>query len=104
MAPTLNAAIDAYIAKAAIQFASIHEVDNLSMAVSLLASTRSVGLVPLYARNLLPPTVVGRPLAGEAPTLDLMIGYSKSNTSPLLKRFLSKVDELIERVSEQARA
>ncbi|HJW40845.1 MAG TPA: LysR family transcriptional regulator [Rhizomicrobium sp.] len=104
VAPTLNAAIDAYIAKAAIQFASIHEVDNLSMAVSLLASTRSVGLVPLYARNLLPPTVVGRPLAGEAPTLDLMIGYSKSNTSPLLKRFLSKVDELIERVSEQARA
>ena len=43
----------------------------------------------------LPPSVVSRPLQGEAPTIDLVLGYSKANTSPLLKRFLTKVDELV---------
>jgi len=31
------------------------------------------------------------------PTIDLAIGYSKANTSPTLKLFLSRVDELIAR-------
>jgi LysR family hca operon transcriptional activator len=61
----------------------------------LVASTRGISLLPLYARNLLPPSVVSRPLQGEAPTIDLVLGYSKANTSPLLKRFLTKVDELV---------
>jgi LysR family transcriptional regulator, hca operon transcriptional activator len=54
-----------------------------------VASTGGVILLPLYARNLLSPSVVVRPLQGEAPTIDLVMGYSRSNTSPLLKRFLS---------------
>jgi LysR family hca operon transcriptional activator len=54
-------------------------------------------LLPLYAQNLLPPSVVSRPLQGEAPTIDLVIGYNRANTSSLLKVFLSKVDELIAR-------
>jgi LysR family hca operon transcriptional activator len=53
--------------------------------------------LPLYARNLLPPSVVSRPLQGEAPTIDLVIGYNRANTSSLLKVFLSKVDDLIAR-------
>jgi LysR family hca operon transcriptional activator len=47
--------------------------------------------------------VVSRPLRGEVPTIDLVIGYSKANTSPLLKRFLSQVDELVTRVSDNQR-
>jgi len=39
-------------------------------------------------------------LQGEPPTIDLMMGYSKSNTSPLLKRFISRADELVRRVSQ----
>jgi LysR family transcriptional regulator, hca operon transcriptional activator len=39
--------------------------------------------------------VVSRPLEGEAPTIDLAVGYSKSNTSPFLKLFLSRLDELM---------
>jgi LysR family hca operon transcriptional activator len=70
------------------------------MATSLVASTGGVSLLPLYAQNLLPPGVVIRPLQGEVPTIDLVLGYSKTNTSPLLKRFLSRVDEMIERVSK----
>jgi LysR family transcriptional regulator, hca operon transcriptional activator len=101
VAPALNAAIDAYAAKAGVALKPDHEVDNLSVAVALIASTRSVGLVPQYATNLLPPTVVFRPLQGEAPTIDLVLGYSKASTSPLLKRFLAKAEQLIARVSKK---
>lgn len=44
-----------------------HGVDNLAMAMSLVASTRGLALMPAYAQNLLPPSVVSRPLEGEAP-------------------------------------
>jgi len=39
-----------------------------------------------------------RPLKGAPPTIDLVMGYARSNTSPLLKRFLARTDELIEAV------
>jgi LysR family transcriptional regulator, hca operon transcriptional activator len=45
-------------------------------------------------KNLLPTSVVSRPLEGEAPTIDLAVGYSKANTSPIRKLFLSRVDQL----------
>jgi LysR family hca operon transcriptional activator len=48
---------------------------------------------------MLPPSVVIRPLQGETPTIDLMLGYSRSNTSALLKRLLSRADELTASVS-----
>jgi LysR family hca operon transcriptional activator len=54
-----------------------------------------VALMPAYAKNLMPPSVVSRPLEGEAPTIDVAVGYSKSNTSPILKLFLSRLDELV---------
>jgi LysR family hca operon transcriptional activator len=38
--------------------------------------------------------VVSRPLEGEAPTIDVAVDYSTSNTSPILKLFLSRLDEL----------
>jgi len=72
----------------------VHGVDNLAMAMSLVASTRGLALMLAYAKNLLPWSVVSRPLEGEAPTIELAMGYSKSNTSPILKLFLSRLDEL----------
>jgi LysR family hca operon transcriptional activator len=48
---------------------------------------------------MLPATVIIRPLQGAAPTIDLVLGYSRSNTSALLKRFLSRADELVASVS-----
>src|SRR5437867_8915444 len=72
-----------------------HGVDNMAMAMSLVASTRGLALTPAYAKNLLPSSVVSRPLEGEAPTIDVAVGYSKSNTSPILKVFLSHLDELV---------
>ncbi len=50
--------------------------------------------MPLYARNLLPPTVVSRPLAAVPPTIDLSLGYHEANTSPLLKTIKSKISDL----------
>jgi LysR family transcriptional regulator, hca operon transcriptional activator len=71
-----------------------HGVDNLAMAISLVASTRGLALMPAYAKNLLPWSVVSRPLEGQVPTIDLAVGYSKSNSSPILKIFLSRLEEL----------
>jgi LysR family transcriptional regulator, hca operon transcriptional activator len=74
------------------------------MAMSLVASTRGVTLLPAYAQNFLPWSVVARPLVGEPPTIDLVIGYHKANTSSILKLFLSRSDDLIARVRKKLRA
>jgi LysR family transcriptional regulator, hca operon transcriptional activator len=80
-------------------------VDNLAMAMamSLVASTRGLALMPAYAKNLLPRSVVSRPLKGEPPTIDRVVGYHKANTSPTLRTFLSGVDGLTARVSGKGR-
>ena len=95
--PALRAVIDGYAARTGIDLTPEHEVDNISMAISMIVSTRGLALLPVYARNLLPPSVVSRPLQGEAPMIDLVIGYNRANTSSFLKAFLSKVDDLIAR-------
>jgi LysR family hca operon transcriptional activator len=102
-APTLQAIIDDYLKRSGVDIRAEHEIDNLGMAMSLVASTRAVTLLPAYARNFLPSSVISRPLEGEAPTIDLVLGYSKANTSPILKLFLSRSDDLISRVANKVR-
>ena len=60
------------------------------------------GLLPAYAQNFLPSSVTSRPLKGDMPTVDLVLGYKKSNESPILKLLLSRLDELIARASKKA--
>jgi LysR family transcriptional regulator, hca operon transcriptional activator len=100
-APVLRTVIDEYLKRSGIDITPDHEVDNLAMAMSLVASTRGVALLPAYAQNFLPWSVISRPLDGDVPTIDLVIGYSKANTSPILKLFLSRLEELIARVSKK---
>ncbi len=100
-APVLRAVIDEYLKRSGIDITPDHEADNLSMAISLVASTRGVALLPIYAKNFLPWSVVSRPLEGEVPTIDLVVGHHRANTSSLLKLFLSRIDDLIARVSEK---
>ena len=88
-APTLQVVIDDYLKRSGMDFRPVHRVDNLAMAMSLIASTRGVALLPAYAKNFLPRSVTSRPLDGEAPTIDLVIGYNKTNTSPILRLFLA---------------
>jgi LysR family hca operon transcriptional activator len=98
-APQLRAVTDRYAAQIGIDLTPDHEALNLSMAFSLIASTGGVGLLPLYARNLLPKSVISRPIRGAPPMIDLVLGYNEANTSPLLKFLLTKVDDLKFRVS-----
>jgi LysR family hca operon transcriptional activator len=100
-APTLRIIIDSYLKSTGVNIATAHEAAGLSMAISLVASTGGVALLPVYALNFLPQSVVSRPLAGGTPTIDLVLGYHKANTSPLLKLFLSRTDELVARVSKR---
>src|SRR6202047_3990014 len=99
-APVLRVVIDNYLKRSGINIAPDHEVDHVVMGVSLIASTRGVGLLPAYAQNFLSSTVTSRPLKGGTPTVDLVLGYKKSNQSPILKLLLSRLDELVGRVSK----
>jgi len=100
-APVLRAVIDNYLKRSGINIAPVHEVDHLAMAMSLIASTRGVALLPAYAENFLPRSVTSRPLQGDAPTIELVVGYNKENHSPILKLLLSRLDELVGRVSSK---
>jgi LysR family hca operon transcriptional activator len=91
-----------YIGRSGIDLQPAHRGEYLSMAVSLVASTRGVALLPDFARNFLTWSVIARPLAGEAPSIDLVLGYHKANDSPLLKTFLSRVDDMIGHVAKSA--
>jgi len=93
-AGVLQSVTEDYLRRSGLDITLDHGVDNLAMAISLVASTRGVALMPEYAKNLLPPSVVSRPLEGEAPTIAIAVGYSKSNTSPILELFVSRLDEL----------
>jgi LysR family hca operon transcriptional activator len=101
-APVLRAGIDNFLKRSGIKITPAHEADHLSMGMSLIASTGGVGLLPAYAQNFLPSSVTSRPLKGDAPTIDLVLGYKKSNHSPILKLLLSRLDELVARVSNKA--
>jgi LysR family hca operon transcriptional activator len=102
-APTFQRVIDDYLKRSGMALRPAHRVDNLAMAMSLIASTRGVALLPVYAKNFLPRSVTSRPLEGEAPTIDLVIGYSKTNTSPVLGLFLSRIDQLRKKRGLRAR-
>jgi LysR family hca operon transcriptional activator len=99
-APTLRAVIDDYLKRSGLDINPDHDVDNLAHAMSMIASTRAVALLPAYAKNFLPWSVTSRPLRGDAPTIDLVVGYSKANASPILRLFLSRVDQLMKRAPQ----
>jgi LysR family hca operon transcriptional activator len=101
-APVLRKIIDNYLKRSGVNITPAHEADHVTMGMSLIVSARGVGLLPAYAQNFLFPSVTSRPLKGVVPTVDLVLGYRKSNQSPILKLFLSRLDELVARVSKKA--
>jgi LysR family transcriptional regulator, hca operon transcriptional activator len=62
---------DDYLKRSGMDLRPVHRVDNLAMA--LIASTKGAALLPAYAKK----SVTSRPLDGEAPTIDLVIGYKR---------------------------
>jgi LysR family hca operon transcriptional activator len=93
--------LEDYLKRSGLDITPDHEVDNITHAVSIIASTGAVALLPAYPSNLLPSSVSSRPLKGKAPTIDLVVGYNKANRSPILKLFLARADELVARVSKK---
>jgi LysR family hca operon transcriptional activator len=99
----LRSVVGDYLKRAGIELAPHLEIDNFAMAISLVASTRGMALLPASAEKFLTWSVVSRPLKGETPTIDLVVGYHKANTSPILKTFLAKIDDLTTGMSVKAR-
>ena len=102
--PALRRTIDIFLRENGIEIRPSYEVDNLGGVMSLIASTGGVALLPVYAKTFLPDAVVVRPLEGVGPKIDLSIGCRKANSSPILKLFLSRVDELMHNNLEQLAA
>lgn len=92
--PALRLTIDRYLRENGVAIRPSHEVDNLAAVMSLIPSTRSVALLPAYAKTFLPGSVTTRPLRGPTPKIDLSVGYRKANHSPILKLFLSRARKL----------
>jgi LysR family hca operon transcriptional activator len=102
-APVLRSLIEDYGRRSGVDLTPAHRVEYLSMAISLVASTRGVALLPNYARHFLTWSVISRPLAGEAPSIDLVLGHHKANKSPLLQLLLSRTEDLVGRVFQGSR-
>ena len=101
-APVLREVIDNYLKRSGVHLTPAHEIDHVVMGMTVIASTRGVGLLPAYAQDFLNRSVTSRPLKGDTPTVDLVLGYKRSNKSPILKLLLSRLDELVARVSKKS--
>jgi LysR family hca operon transcriptional activator len=93
-APAVRRVVLDYLGGARVALKPEHEVHNVVHAISMIASTGGVMMLPAYTRRYLPETITARPVKGDAPTLDLVIAYHKANRSPILKRLLASVGEL----------
>ena len=78
----LRAVISDYLKRSGIEIVPHLEIDNFAMAISLVASTRGVALLPASAENFLKWSVISRPLKGEAPTIDLVGRISQGEHVP----------------------
>jgi LysR family hca operon transcriptional activator len=103
VAPVLRSVIQDYLKRWGIEIVPTLEVDNFAMAMSLVASTRGVALLPASVRGYLPQSITSRPMAGEWPTIDLLIGYHTANPSPILLKFMSGIDRVATQVYGNAR-
>lgn len=98
----LRNVVHAYLDRSGVCITPDFEIDNFAMAISLVGSTRGIALLPASIDHYLPASIVSRPLAGEQPTIDLMLGFHKANKSPILEKFLSKLVDLSAQVKSKS--
>jgi LysR family transcriptional regulator, hca operon transcriptional activator len=99
----LRSVVNDYLKRSGAEIVPHLEIDNFSMAISLVSSTRGVAMLPASIDDYLPASITSRPLKGPPPCVELVLGYDRANKSPLLKLFLSRTDELIEKLADRAR-
>lgn len=90
----LRGVVNQYLEQSGVRITPQLEIDNFPMAISLVQSTGGVALLPGSISAYLPPTVVCRPLAGQQPLIDLLAAFRRDNASPMLNRFLSRIEDL----------
>jgi LysR family hca operon transcriptional activator len=100
----LRAAVNDYLAAQGVDITPHLEIDTFAMAISLVATTRGVAILPASIESFLPPTLTSRPLRGDPPGVDLVMGYRRNGQSALLTTFLSRFDALTARIRATARA
>lgn len=98
VAPVLRRSIQDYLKRSGIEIVPTLEIDNYMMATSLVISTRGLALLPASARRYLSGPVTSRSLAGEQPTVDLLVGYHRANRSAILEKFLAGIEGLSARI------
>lgn len=98
----LRGVVNDYLESSGVRIVPSFEIDNFAMAISLVGSTRGVALLPASIRSYLPPALVSRPMVGEQPTIELVIGFRPESRSPTLGKFLSRLAELRIRVQRSA--
>ena len=94
----LRSVVLGYLEHSGVHITPHLEIDNFAMAISLVGSTGGVALLPASIDRYLPVSIVSRPLAGVPPTIDLMLASRKVNMSPVLKTFLSRLEELSDQI------
>ncbi len=99
--PALRDVTDRYGARIGVDLTPHHEALHLAMAIALVASTGGVSLLPLYARRMMPPTLVSRPIGGVPPDIDLSLGYNERHQTPVLRALLGRIEELKDLVGAQ---
>ncbi len=99
----LRAAVNGYLAKSGADVVPHLEIDNFAMAISLVEATQGVAILPASIESFLPPSLASRPLQGEQPVVELVMGCRPGAKSPLVDRFLSKFNDLTARIRQLAR-
>jgi LysR family transcriptional regulator, hca operon transcriptional activator len=98
----LRGVVGDYLDRSGVRMTPQLEIDNFAMAISLVGSNGAIALLPASVDRYLPPSVVSRPLAGEQPMIDLVLGFLRGNKSPALARFVSRLDDLSLRIAAAA--
>jgi LysR family hca operon transcriptional activator len=99
----LRAIVDRYLRERGVVVTPTNFLSGLATGISLVASTRGVTLLPAYVEPMLPRSVVSRPLASNAPVIEIAAGYRPDNPSPILKSLIENIEELIASRSAQVR-
>jgi LysR family transcriptional regulator, hca operon transcriptional activator len=98
----LRSVVEGYLERSGVRITPHLEIDNFAMAISLVGSTGGVALLPASIGGYLPASIISRPLGGEQPTIDLVVGFHRANRSPVLEKFLSRLSELSGQVQGNA--
>ena len=99
----LRAVVSDYLKRTGIELTPHLEIDNFAMAISAGRIDARRGSVAGLGREFLDLVCRQPSLKGETPTIDLVVGYHKANTSPILRTFLSKIDDLTTGLSIKTR-